>query len=209
MPDLRTDIPYSGSDGRLTQAGWQALQGAISGATAGVTADIVALDARVDAIEAELAGSLVNLQAAVAAASQTSIDFTGVPSWVNRISVILNGLSLSGTAVLMVQLGDSGGIETAGYSGVAFTPSGSYANHSSGFLLSQQSVAANLWSGVITLNRISGNIWICAGNISAGTNYVGIPSGTKEVSATLDRVRVTSSNGTDTIDAGSVNISWE
>ena len=34
-------------------------------------------------------------------------------------------------------------------------------------------------------------------------------SGTITLSGALDRVRITSSNGTDTFDAGSINIMWE
>ena len=56
---------------------------------------------------------------AVASTSGTSIDFTGLPSWVKRITVIFNGVSLSGSSNLLIQLGTgSTTYTTSGYSDV-------------------------------------------------------------------------------------------
>jgi len=49
---------------------------------------------------------------AVASTSGTSIDFTGIPSWVKRITVMFDVVSTNGSAIILIQLGDSGGIET-------------------------------------------------------------------------------------------------
>ena len=43
---------------------------------------------------------------AVASTSGTSVDFTSIPSWVKRITVMFNGVSTSGTSNPLVQLGD-------------------------------------------------------------------------------------------------------
>jgi hypothetical protein len=48
---------------------------------------------------------------AVASTSGTSIDFTSIPLWVKRITVMFAGVSTNGTSPFLVQLGDAGGIE--------------------------------------------------------------------------------------------------
>ena len=55
----------------------------------------------------------------VASTSGTSIDFTSIPSWVKRITVMFDGVSTNGTSNLQVQIGDSGGIENTGYTAAA------------------------------------------------------------------------------------------
>ncbi len=48
--------------------------------------------------------------------SGTSIDFTSIPSWVRRITVLYNGVSTSGSSALIVQIG-AGSIIATGYTG--------------------------------------------------------------------------------------------
>jgi hypothetical protein len=144
--------------------------------------------------------------------SGTSIDFTGIPSWVKRITVMLNGISGNGSSNPMIQLGDSGGIENSGYAGsIGFSGATSNAAaFSSGFLFNLGVGAVTATSGVATLLNISGNVWIYA--ISAGyadQAYSLSGGGTKTLSETLDRLRITTVDGTDTFDAGSVNIMYE
>jgi len=50
---------------------------------------------------------------AVASTSGTSIDFTSIPSWVKRVTVMFAGVSTNGTGSYLIQIGDSGGIETS------------------------------------------------------------------------------------------------
>jgi hypothetical protein len=152
---------------------------------------------------------------AVASTSGTSIDFTGIPSWVKRITVMFSAVSTNGTSFPQVQLGDSGGVETSSYLGsTSETVSGgtSAASMSSGFLLQSGWSAASVLNGalVISLLDIATNLWVAQGCIgrsnTASTSFVG---GSKSLSATLDRVRITTVNGTDTFDAGSINIMYE
>ena len=56
---------------------------------------------------------------AVASTSGTSIDFTSIPSWVKRITVMFSGVSLSGTSSIYIQIG-SGSAEITGYAGVTY-----------------------------------------------------------------------------------------
>jgi hypothetical protein len=150
---------------------------------------------------------------AVASTSGTSIDFTSIPSWVKRVTVIIDGVSLSGTANILIQLGDSGGVETTGYSSTStFIATGSTGavGSTSGIIL-YAAVAANLLTGPIVFSNISGNLWIAGGTLHYDNTLAAnaLTAGSKTLSATLDRVRITTSNGTDTFDSGSINIMYE
>lgn len=145
--------------------------------------------------------------------SGTSIDFTSIPSWVKRITVMFNGVSTSGTAYVRVQLGTSSGPETSGYLGsCTFSGAGtSTINFTSGFDIYDSSPsAANVLHGAIVISTISSNTFVCFGSIgqSDSAHWSGL-GGSKALSGTLDRVRITTSNGTDTFDAGSINILYE
>lgn len=155
--------------------------------------------------------SLLAQATAVASTSGTSIDFTGIPSWAKRITVMFNGVSTSGTSVIQIQLGDSGGVENTGYAGQTWTASSATGVVSTGMYLANANGAANIWSGVVQFVNISSNLWVGTG-ISNVTNVsnVGYQAMTnKTLSDTLDRVRITTVNGTDTFDAGSINIIYE
>jgi hypothetical protein len=148
---------------------------------------------------------------AVATTSGTSIDFTGIPSWVKRITVMLNGVSTNGTAAVLVQLGDSGGVETTGYSsGIAAigVTSSAYAAFSDGFAPIGAS-AASTRDGFLTIANLTGNTWVASGTFEEHPTAAGFTQGSKSLSATLDRIRLTTTNGTDTFDAGLVNIIYE
>lgn len=146
-------------------------------------------------------------------ASGTSNDFTGIPSWANRVSLMMNGVSTGGTSNFRVQIG-AGSIETTGYSGsfVNNAPGSSNAIISTvnGFDIGSPQSAANAFSGKVTLERIYGNTWVSTG-IHGGTvsAYGWFSAGSKTLSGVLDRVRLTTVNGTDTFDAGTINIVYE
>ena len=152
------------------------------------------------------------LATAQASTSGTSIDFTGIPSWAKRITVMFSEISTNGSSFPIVQIGDSGGIEATGYTGATgYSGVGSGGNsYSTGFFLNIGVAASTSTSGVASLLNISGNQWVFG--LSAG--YVGSAyslsgGGNKTLSGTLDRVRITTVNGTDDFDAGSINISYE
>jgi hypothetical protein len=149
----------------------------------------------------------------VATTSGTSIDFTSIPSWVKRITVILYGVSTNGTSGVQIQLGDSGGVETTGYStsGTAITGANTcgISTFTSGFVM-LGSLAGATRSGLLTIANVATNVWIASGTFDeASAAAAGHTQGFKELSATLDRIRLTTVNGTDTFDAGSVNIIME
>ena len=146
---------------------------------------------------------------AVASTSGTSIDFTSIPSWVKRVTVMWNGVSTNGSSLYLIQIGDSGGIENTGYVSGAFD--NSTANNSTiGFLVASQQNGIATWSGAITLSNLSGNVWVSSGTIASATaGYLASSGGAKTLSDVLDRVRITSVNGTDIFDAGTINIIYE
>jgi hypothetical protein len=146
-----------------------------------------------------------------ATTSGTSKDFTGIPSWVKRITVMFNGVSTSGSSVKQIQIGDAGGIEITGYVGAGFSSSATYTSMSSGFLTTGAGAASDVCNLLCTLVLMdsSTNLWVYSsigGYSVAATSYA---QGNKSLSATLDRIRITTVNGTDTFDAGSVNILYE
>lgn len=155
------------------------------------------------------------LGTSVASTSGTSIDFTGIPSWVKRITVMFVGLSTNGTSNPIVQLGDSGGIETTGYLGGAVAVSsaaGISANSTVGILISSSIAAATVFHGSMVLSLVveSTNTWVGMTALGASNTAAAvIGGGSKSLSATLDRIRLTMTNGTDAFDAGTVNIFYE
>jgi hypothetical protein len=147
----------------------------------------------------------------VASTSGTSIDFTGIPNWVKRVTVMFDGVSTNGTSNCLVQIG-AGSVTTSGYisTGNAYTNAINTVGASStaGFLIFFNS-AANTMYGAMTLTLVSGNTWGSAHSVSQNTITVGTGGGGVTISGTLDRVRITTVNGTDTFDAGSINILYE
>lgn len=155
----------------------------------------------------------LNLETELPTTSGTSKDFTGIAATVKRITIMLDNVSVSGTSSLRVQIGDSGGIETTGYSGSAgffFNASTSTASGLSGGFDVKNTQAAQSTFGFMTLVNMSGNKWVAAWSLGgSATNTVYAGGGVKTLDGTLDRVRLTTVNGTDTFDLGAVNIMTE
>jgi hypothetical protein len=150
----------------------------------------------------------LTLATSVATTSGTSIDFTGIPSWVKRITMMLNGVSTNGTSNLLVQIGDSGGIENTGYVSTACDRSDE-TQGTAGFILTSGNAAATASSGLFVCCLAGANTWISSATLSRSDVGGWTSAGTKALSDTLDRIRLTTVNGTDTFDAGSVNIIYE
>jgi hypothetical protein len=142
---------------------------------------------------------------AVASTSGTSIDFTSIPSWVKRITVMFDGVSTNGTTSLQIQLGDSGGIENTGY----ISSNNSSVSSTSGLLVTALASTANTYQGSAIISLLGTNAWVYQSSLSRNDAFTFVGAGSKTLSATLDRVRVTTFGGTDTFDAGSINILYE
>lgn len=156
------------------------------------------------------------LGTSVASTSGTSIDFTSIPSWVKRITVMFSSVSTNGSSFpWLVRIGSSGGIETSGYLGSSSSLTSNAvasANETTGFSIRQDNSAASSVHGSMTISLInaSTNLWAASGVFSQSDRAFTITTaGSKSLSATLDRVRITTTNGTDTFDAGTINILYE
>jgi hypothetical protein len=190
--------------------------GTVTGISAGGLPDAIITTAEVADLNITPAKMSQKLTSgtSVASTSGTSITFNSIPSWVKRITVMFSGVSTNGTSILLVQLGDSGGVENTGYIGAGsgfITGSGTaVVTQTTGFGMSYVNTAAGILYSTVVLNLLSSNLWVANGNgYFTGTAASIFTAGTKELSATLDRVRITTVNGTDTFDAGSINILYE
>jgi hypothetical protein len=151
-----------------------------------------------------------SLTASQATTSGVAVDFTGIPSWASRITVLFDGVSTNGTDNVAIRIGTSAGVEASGYLGTTLyylgTSNGAAANIGTGISIF---LGANtiFRSGALTLTRMSGNRWAFAGmivdTVGAGPSWV---AGHKPLAGVLDRLRITTNNGTDAFDAGAVSL---
>ena len=145
-------------------------------------------------------------------ASGTSVDFTGIPSSAQRINVMLAGISSSGSSNYLIRLGTSISIITSGYNSYCnsfnTTPSGT--TSTSGFLIVEGTSSIANFHGNLTITKMSNDTWVLTGIlinvVSIGISLFG---GSVTFVGTLDRIRLTTVNGTDVFDAGTINISYE
>lgn len=180
------------------------------------------LDAETSALTAAIAAALApaalaptllqRLSASGAPASGVAVDIGGVPAWSNRVTVLFHGLSVNGTSSMMVQIGDSGGIETSGYqgaSGIIAAASAASTAFTTGFGL-RTTDTSDVISGALVLTRMGGNSWVASASFGfESTAAVGTSGGSKTLSAALTQIRVTTVGGSNTFDAGSINVLCE
>lgn len=180
--------------------------------TSGITTPGITTDTSVANTSSTLTGESLNrikTYTAKATTSGTFVDFTNIPSWAKKITVLFNSVSTNGTNFVTTQLGTSSGIEATGYNGAASyiaSSSAATASTTSGVIWYNQGATVNR-NGLLTFVLIPGNTWIyngvAADSTAANTLLVG---GNKTLSGVLDRVRITTTPGVDTFDSGSVNI---
>jgi hypothetical protein len=145
-------------------------------------------------------------------ASGTSVDFTSIPSWVKRITVMFNGVSTNGTSNILVQIGN-GSVISTGYTCSAWTANATNTTSTAGFLATASNLAATTIDGILVIGTLDAATfkYTYSSNtaFSNGSNAVSTCAGGKTLAGTLDRIRITTVNGTDTFDAGSINILYE
>lgn len=154
--------------------------------------------------------SAITAGTAVASTSGTSIDFTSIPSWVKRVTVMFSGVSTNGSSNLQIQIG-AGSVTTSGYLGTShmLVTGISYFTPTTGFGIFNDTAAA-LRNGAISINLLGSNTWAAFGVTSESQRSAStFTSGSVALGGTLDRVRITTVNGTDTFDAGTINILYE
>jgi len=143
-------------------------------------------------------------------ASGTSVDFTGIPSWAKRITVMFSGVSTNGTSTKIIQIG-AGSFTTSGY--VSSASGGAVGvttvSSTAGFILTNATVAADTINITCVITNVTGNTWLSSSSGSTTAPAFRVGNGTIALGGTLDRVRITTTNGTDTFDAGTINVMWE
>ena len=142
--------------------------------------------------------------------SPTAVSLlSSLPAGVSEIEIYMSGVSTNtANQAPMIQIGDSGGLETTGYNGSGFrhtNASDTSSANSSGFLLSEELGfdAAIVGDFIVKLSHMGGNVWILDshGNDDANSfNLKGL--GDKTLSGVLDRVTITTSGGAATFDGG-------
>ena len=188
----------------------------ISGDTSGtvsIAAPAVAGSNTLTLLAATATNSVNTLSTAVASTSGTSINFTSLPAWIKRITVIFSGVSLSGTSHFLIQAGTGGTPTSTGYvsSSLSIATAGAPNTTSTAGYVFYDGNATEALSGNIIISNVTGNTWVASGNLAstAGQVCVTVGAGTVALGGVLDNLRITTVNGTDTFDAGTVNILYE
>lgn len=139
--------------------------------------------------------------------SGTSKTFTGIPAWVKRVTMTLRGVSTTGTAAKLIQVGTSGGLVATGYTSESANAGGNTSD-TTGFVL-RSILAADAVSGAMVLTALGGGTWVASHACASGGGAPCYGGGLITGLGTLDRVALTTVGGTDTFDAGIVNVMWE
>jgi hypothetical protein len=153
----------------------------------------------------------------MAAGAPAYVDVVPSSPAVKRITLVFTAFSTSGTSVPMLRLGAGGSVETAGYAGtvnnlaVSAISSAATAASAFEFMVSANS-ASNVFTARIELELIdpATNSWQCSmfiGKTSAAGQHICL--GSKSLAGVLDKIRFTTTNGTDTIDGGTLTVTEE
>jgi len=209
-------ISLSGTSG-ITTPGVQNTAGETIATTLGVTGAATVGGSLTVTGAVQGSGVATNLYPLVSGTAQAStsgtyIDFTGIPAWVKRITVMFAGLSTNSTSNYMIQLGTASGFETTDYVGAMQQGgSGTTTWNSTGLLFNATNYAASTYSGICTICLLGSDTWCESGTISQNVTGQGTYSAGYKALTTgaLTQIRITTFNGTDTFDAGSINIMYE
>jgi hypothetical protein len=160
--------------------------------------------------------NIIKSGTAVASTSGTSIDFTGIPSWVKRVTVMFAGVSTSGTSSVQVQLGTGAGptFTTSGYLGASMAVNNGSATageqNGTGLRIYANTAATSINHGNIIISNLTGNTWSLSSVLGqSDLARVSWAGGSIALAAALTAIRITTVNGTDTFDAGTINILYE
>lgn len=211
-----TIVTASGSDFTITYGSSVTSAGTCITTRYGIVALATSADlsARTDTLRAVTSSNLtITRGTAQATTSGTSINFTSIPSWVKRITVLFSGVSTSGSSTVQVRIG-AGSIQATGYLSSAWQggSSDTGAIYTTGFGIDASGSSTFLRTGQLVITNISGDTWIGSGviaRIPGSSDAVWALGGNVTLSGVLDRLTITTSNGTDTFDAGSINIMYE
>jgi hypothetical protein len=158
------------------------------------------------------AGGTVTNSTSVSA-SGTSVSFTNLPSWVKRITVMINGTGTSTGSNQVIRFGSSNTSQTTGYNTTTTTTSGggvTAVTNTTGFHLGTSgNTSSNRFYGSLTLTFVSSNNWVATATMAIPNAAQLFCSGQVAMTGSLNSVFITSANGTDTFNAGTINILYE
>ena len=137
--------------------------------------------------------------------SGSAVSFTGLPTSARRHTLMLDRVSMTTTANLLLEIGDSGGFETAGYVGLVQDTQDAAAQttFAANFGLTSPNSQSVIATGQVdlTLMDAATNKWHCSTVITQGTgSYPEVSNGVKSLSGPLDRLNLRASAGV--FDAG-------
>lgn len=157
-----------------------------------------------------ITGGVINSGTAQTTTSGTAITFTGIPSTAKRITVMLNAVKGSGTSNFQIQIG-SGSYVTTGYTGGVAQAGSTGLNvvFSTGLGVTASNANSLSTSGIVTFTLLGSNVWTGSSTTGRSDGYGQIGGTIVTLSGTLDRIQLTTVNGTDTFTAGSINILYE
>jgi hypothetical protein len=84
-----------------------------------------------------------------------------------------------------------------------------FSSNSTAGIIVRADTAAETANGALTITNVTSNSWVSTGSFVKNTTTANISAGSKTLSDTLTQVRITTVNGTDTFDAGTINIIYE
>jgi hypothetical protein len=169
-------------------------------------------DASIQGADLAAGATAIARDTAKASTSGVAVEFTGIPSWARRITVLFNGVSTNGATNILVQVGTGGAPTTSGYAGysVFSWASGIVPVSSTAGIPVFNNAASYNHYGELVLTNISGNTWVASGQFAtAGTQGSTISGGAVTLAGVLNYLRVVTANGTDAFDAGSINVLYE
>lgn len=159
------------------------------------------------------AGGGFTLGTEQASTSGTAIDFTSIPAGTTVIIIRGIGVSTNGTASLVVQIGDAGGVETGTYASTSLggasgnTLSGN--SVTAGFGINGVSVAGSAYTFtvILTLEDSTNNVWVSSSTSALeGAANARFGAGSHDgLDSELTTVRITTASDDD-FDAGVINI---
>lgn len=162
---------------------------------------------------AGLRGGALVLDTLQTVSAVAQVDFTSIPAWVKRITIMFSGVSTNGTNFIDIQIGDAGGLETTGYVGTQsnIIGGGTGANNYGGDAFELRYVGTPyLVTGTFTLTLMNAatNLWVGTGVHGADTGIATtfFSAGRKALSDTLDRLCISAGGNSIT---GSFNIMYE
>jgi hypothetical protein len=146
-------------------------------------------------------------------ATGSSVDFdvtsgSAIPNWTKRLTLVVRGVSTNGTSSIIARAGTASGWITSGYSSTSFgfgPTAGSASFSNLGMRISEGSLAANAYSGLCTIVVVDSSISYKS-EMSRGVAAMDFGAGSLVYTGTINSIRLTTENGTDVFDGGTISV---